>query len=398
LSAPSSAPRVLVLTHSLSPVDGVGVYGANILRYLAPLCGGIEVLLGRKHRGLAPELPREGLTVLPVLPSDHFPFLSLPKLAWLLLTSLPMLVRAARRADVVHSFSDYPLGWVATLVGWLAGRPVLVSCHGTYAVTPTRMPVHRRLIHWMYARADRVLLGAHYAMGKLNEVASPRAAEVVPYGCVPSDYDARAARGERPGVPTPYLLTVGEVKQRKGHHTSLPAFLEAWRQRPDMHYAIVGRFVDDDPYYLALQAQVQAAGAQQHVHFLGNVSQERKVALMRGCQAFMLTPNTSDEGGFEAFGLVYLEAGAAGRPILGVRQSGAEDAVLEGRNGSLCDAGDVAGLAQAVGRLFSEPGLADEQGAAGRAIAEERTWEAAARRVFALYQELRAPPGVLGER
>lgn len=382
---------MLVLTHSLSPVDGVGVYGVNTLRYLAPLCGGIEVLLGRKHRGFAPELPREGVTVLPILPTDHFPFLNLPKLGWLLLTSLPMMVRAARRADVVHSFSDYPLGWVATLVGRLARRPVVVSCHGTYAVAPCAMPVHRRFIHWMYDRADRVVLGARFALGKVREVASPRSAEVVSYGCVPSDYDELAAGLEQPGVLTPYLLTVGEVKQRKGHHTSLPAFLAAWARHPDMHYAIVGRFVEEDPYYLDLRRQIDEAGAQDHVHFLGNVSQEKKVALMRGCQAFCLTPTTSDEGGFEAFGLVYLEAGAAGRPILGVRRSGAQDAVVDDRNGSLADADDVAGLADAIEQLFVDPELAERQGAEGRAIAEERTWEAAARRVRQIYDEVCQP-------
>ena len=54
---------------------------------------------------------------------------------------------------------------------------------------------------------------------------------------------------------------------------------------------------------------------------------------MRGCQAFLLTPVMSDAGGFEAFGLVYLEAGAAGRPVVGVYDSGAQDAKKGGPTG-----------------------------------------------------------------
>ena len=76
-----SAPRVLVLTHSLSEVDGVGRYGVGLLRELAPLCAGVEVYIGRRHRGLARDLPREGVRVHETLPTDHYPFLSLPKLA-----------------------------------------------------------------------------------------------------------------------------------------------------------------------------------------------------------------------------------------------------------------------------------------------------------------------------
>lgn len=391
--SPGRPPRVLVLTHSLSEVDGVGRYAVGTLRELAPLCGGIEVWIGRRHRGLSHDLPRQGVEVHEQLPTDHFPFLNLPKLGWLLLTSLPALVRAARRADVVHSFSDYPLGFVAVLAARLAGRPALVSGHGTYSVTPLDMPVHRRLIGWMFRRTDRFLMGSRFALGTVQARAQPRGAEVVWYGVTPADYDAAAARGAQPGVPGPYVLCVGEVKQRKGHVTSLPAFLRAWREEPSLHYAIVGRFAEQDPYYQGLLALVREAGATEHVHFLGNVDEPRKVALMRGCTAFMLTPTVSDEGGFEAFGLVFLEAGAAGRPVLGVRGSGAEDAISDGENGFLHDAGDVQGLAAGLLRLVREPELAARMGAAGRARAERQTWAAAAARVRALYGELLAERG-----
>lgn len=383
-------PKVMVLTHSLSPVDGVGVYGTNTLRFLAPLCDGISVYIGRKHRGLGAELPRTGVTVYEILPTDHFPFLSWPKLAWLLVSSLPMLVRAARRADVVHSFSDYPMGFVATLVGMLARRPVVVSGHGTYSVAPCSMPFHRRLIGWMYARADRFVMGANFALTQVYRVATPAAPEVVPYGCVPDDYGPLAARGTLPDVPEPYVLCVGEVKQRKGYTTSLPAFLAAWKQRPEMHFVIVGRYVEEDPYYLQLCQWIQEAGAEQAVHFIGNVTEERKVALMRGARVFMLTPMTSAEGGFEAFGLVFLEAGAAGTTVVGVTDSGAEDAISDGMNGFLRDRADVEGLAESLVRLFADERLAEEMGAAGRRRAEGQTWANAATRVAQIYGEVLA--------
>jgi phosphatidyl-myo-inositol dimannoside synthase len=387
------APRVLVLTHSLSEVDGVGRYGVGTLRCLAPQCGGIEVYIGRGHRGLSADLPTRGVTVHAVLPTDHFPFLPLPRLLWVLLLSLPTLVRAAARADVVHSYSDYPLGFVAVLVARMTRRPVVVSGHGTYSVTPCAMPVHRRLIGWMFRRTDRFLTGSRYALTQVRRVAQPRGAEVVPYGCAPEDYGPEAAQGERAGVPGPYVLCVGEVKQRKGYATSVPAFLAAWRQEPSLHYAVVGRVAPDDAYVRELQAAIDAAGARGHVHFLGNVSEARKVALMRECLAFMLTPMTSDEGGFEAFGLVFLEAGAAGRPVLGVAESGAEDAITDGENGFLRRREDVDGLAGCLLRLARDPELAARMGRAGRARAEGQTWAAAAARVRAIYGELLAPGG-----
>jgi phosphatidylinositol alpha-1,6-mannosyltransferase len=388
----ATPPRVLVLTHSLSEVDGVGRYGVGTLRELAPLCGGIELWIGRKHRGLSRDLPRSGVELHESLPIGQFPFQTVPKLGWLLLTSLPALWRAARRADVVHSFADYPLGFVAVLAARLAGRPVVVSGHGTYSVTPLDMPVHRRLIGWMFRRTDRFLMGSRFALATVQRRVQPAGAEVVWYGVTPSDYDAAAAAGAEPGVPGPYILCVGEVKQRKGHHTSLPAFLRAWKQERQLHYAIVGRYAETDPYYLELRRLVSAAGAEANVHFLGNVDEPRKVALMRGCRAFMLAPTVSDEGGFEAYGLVFLEAGAAGRPVVGTAGSGAEDAITDGENGFLRKAGDVEGLAGALVTLVRDPALADRMGAAGRARAQRQTWAAAAARVRAIYGELLAEP------
>lgn len=384
-----SAPRVLALTHSLSGVDGVGRVGVSTLRYLVPRCRSIEVFLGRGHRGFAEDLPRaEHLTIHATLPTNHFPFMPLPKLLWVVVTSLPSLWRAARRADVVQSLSDYPMGFLAVLVARLARKPVVVWGHGTYSVTPLSMPVHGRLIRWMYRHADRFVMGADFALRTLRRSLEPPRAEVVRYGVVPGDHDAWRAVGVEPGVPAPYVLCVAEVKQRKGYTTSVPAFLEAWRRRPDLHFAIVGRVADDDPYHAALVAQIEAAGAAGHVHFLGNVDEARKVALMRGCLAFLMTPMTSTEGSFEAFGLVFLEAGAAGRPVVGVLDSGAEDAITDGENGFIRDRDDVEGLADALVRLHDDRELADAMGRAGRARAEGQTWEHAAERLVGIYAEL----------
>ena len=85
---------------------------------------------------------------------------------------------------------------------------------------------------------------------------------------------------------------------------------------------------------------------------------------------------------------MFLEAGAAGRPVVGVADSGAEDAITDGENGFLRAQGDVDGLAGALVSLVREPALADRLGAAGRARSERQTWAHAARRVRAIYGEL----------
>ena len=91
-------------------------------------------------------------------------------------------------------------------------------------------------------------------------------------------------------------------------------------------------------------ASIRAAGCEGRVVFLGNITEEEKVDLLQGATAFLHTPVVAADGGFEGFGIVYLEAAASGVPSIATLGSGAEDAVIDGRTGFLvrADPGSVA--------------------------------------------------------
>jgi phosphatidyl-myo-inositol dimannoside synthase len=92
---------------------------------------------------------------------------------------------------------------------------------------------------------------------------------------------------------------------------------------------------------------------------------------------------------FEGFGLVFLEAAAAGKPSIGGRNGGVPEAVLEGETGLLVSGHDVEELAAAIGRLISSPELRQQMGQAGRARAvRDFTWERAAAQVSSIHQEV----------
>ena len=325
--------RLLALSHSLSEIDGVGRYAVAVLRECRRFCDEITVLLGRKHRGVARELPR-GVRVRAVLPPDYWMYLSGPKFFAYLAWCLPRVYLAARRADLVHCLCDYPFSVPAWLAARAAGRPVVVSGHGTYSVAPFRYPLHRRLIARSYGGADAVLFGSAFAKERFEAYLHLPQVRVVDYGV-----DAAVFAGPPPplpeGIPRPYVLCVGEVKERKGYEISVPAFIHAARRRPDLSFVVVGRYDREDPYFRRIEGLLEAAGMKDRVRFLGNVSEEVKHALFAHCALFLLAPKESREGGFEALGLVYLEAGACGVPVVGTLESGAVCAIRQGENGFL---------------------------------------------------------------
>ncbi len=108
------------------------------------------------------------------------------------------------------------------------------------------------------------------------------------------------------------------------------------------------------------------------VRFLGRISEEEKVDLMR--RAWALTFTSPKEG----WGITNLEAAACGTPVIASNSPGIRESVRDGQTGYLVPHGDVAALAAAMTRLVTTPSLVQALGVAGRRFAEQFTWERSA--------------------
>jgi phosphatidylinositol alpha-1,6-mannosyltransferase len=76
-------------------------------------------------------------------------------------------------------------------------------------------------------------------------------------------------------------------------------------------------------------------------------------------------PNTGDDGDVEGFGMVFLEANAAGKPVIGGRSGGTSEAILDGQTGFLVDPSEDQELRDALQTLLNDDKLRQTMGAAG---------------------------------
>ena len=195
------------------------------------------------------------------------------------------------------------------------------------------------------------------------------------------------------------LLTLARLSPRKGHLTVLEAVHRLQGRIPGLRYVIAG----DGPQRDRLEARAGELGIREQVRFTGDVTETEKAALLHDCDLLVL-PNQDlplPGGGIdtEGFGIVFLEAAACGKPVIGGRAGGVPEAVLDGRTGLLVDPESPGDLAEAIYRLWSDRDFAAALGRAARARAErEFTWQ----RIAARYErELRSvvsgvhgkPPG-----
>jgi glycosyltransferase involved in cell wall biosynthesis len=290
---------------------------------------------------------------------------------------------------LVHSLEAYPSGLIGS---WLAQKlrcPHVITTHGTYGLIWYEYKADRSLYERVLKKTALVcpvsqgtaeLLHTYFG-GALKKT---RVHPVLNGNDFYKTIKAETALYRQPSTP-PILLTVGDVKPRKGQHLSLAAFARIKERYPETRYHIVGLYKQND-YYRQLQ-QFIASKDLQDVTFLGAISDEALSREYQGASVFVLTPQ--QEGlHFEGFGLVYLEAGAYGLPVVGTHTGGVPDAVQEGVTGFLAKPGDVNGIAAAILRLLNDPELALQVGRANRRRAEQLTWERSAQEQMQAYQEI----------
>jgi phosphatidylinositol alpha-1,6-mannosyltransferase len=383
--------RVLFLTDSLSDLDGVGRYAVRLIAAMEKLRPDleVEVLLARKHRPTSAAVPKHW-KVSVALPPDYFFHMS-PLRFWpSLWLATSRIARTARRADLVHAIKDYPHNYAGLLGARRARKPCIATAHGTYSVQPLLSERHKARARWAYQRFASMISVSHYTRRRLLELVPPSELDpshvrVIPNAVEAAHYVKPRAIGERPWHATPFTLAIGELKERKGHHLSLAAWCGAAREHSDVHHYIVGK-QSGDAYQASLVEIARTAGVAERVHFLGNVSEDEKVDLLQRARVFVHTPVTASDGGFEGFGIVYLEASACGTPAIGTKDCGAEDAIDDGVTGFLVEQ-TVPAVERALKTLLGDDALRAELGAAGRERARASSWEANARAVLALYDE-----------
>jgi phosphatidylinositol alpha-1,6-mannosyltransferase len=287
--------------------------------------------------------------------------------------------------DVVHAVVEYPYALVAHAVARRGGIPSIVSAQGTYGV----VPLQRLPDRWVYRAALRsaatVTVPSVYTRDAMvRAMGRPVRVELLPNAVNLDRFSATAPDDVRIrfGIPAagPLVLSVGHLKRRKGFDVLVQALGIVRAEGADAHLVVVG------PGNVSLLRQQAAAlGLGDCVHVVGEVTESDLASLYHACDLFALLPRV-DNGHFEGFGLVFLEANACGKPVIGTRSGGVPDAIVDGETGYLVDEGDAEGAAAAMGRVFADKALAARLGAGARRWANEHSWPAYADRLVSLYR------------
>ena len=362
--------RIAMLSPAPVKTYGWGRYTCDLVKALAD-CGVEIVLITSADAPPQADLPVAAYhRILPSLTPP--PRLSSPRL----LASIPAVRRLSARCDVIHAIAE-PYALACFL-----SRQVFVTAHGTYVARTAARTVFGRLYRRVYRQATIICVSGYTQRAVL--AALPGSHTVV----IPNGVDVARYQHPPAGLPEkrgPTILAVGQVKARKGFHVLAQAMRLVRAAVPGAQAVFIGD-ISDVAYCKLIQTRLEADGLTDAVRWLGRVPDETLLGWYHTADVFAL-PALEAGGKFEGFGLVYLEASAAGLPVVGTRDCGAEEAIRDGETGFLVPQNDPAATADILIRLLNDPDLRARLGAAGAAFARENGWDRVARRVLDLYAE-----------
>jgi glycogen(starch) synthase len=382
---------VLLLSWEYPPVL-VGGLGRHVHALAGALArAGHDVTVVSRHApGASYDEQRDGVRVVrvcrdpPLVPFEQW-------LAWAMSFEHPLLRAALKvcedwQPDVVHAH-DWLVAHAAAGVKDVLDVPLVATVHATEAGRhqgwlPTEV---NRAIHtvewWLTYEARRVIACSAYMRWEVTRLFDlpPDKVDVVPNGIDPARWraDRASIAAVKDGYGDPLLCFIGRLEYEKGVQTLLRAIPRLRRRHPGVRLVIAGTGTHEDE----LRTLARSLRLGSSVVFAGQLDGE-ELATLGAAADVALVPSI-----YYPFGMVALEAAAAGTPLVVADTGGLRELVEPGVTGLRFATEDVAGLADAVGTLLRDEVSARRLAQRARAVVErDYAWPRVAARTTATYE------------
>lgn len=289
-------------------------------------------------------------------------------------------IGAGWQPDVVHAH-DWLVAHPAIALAEHYDVPLVSTVHATEAGRHSGWVSGRinRQVHsveWWLANESDALITCSASMH--DEVTRLYGPELAPITVIRNGIDVSTWRYRKrePRSGPPRLLFVGRLEYEKGIQDAIAALPRIRRSHPGTTLTIAG----EGTQYGWLCEQARTHRVARSVSFVGSLGHAELLGWLHGADAIVLPSR------YEPFGIIALEAAAAGTPLVTSTAGGLGEAVVDGVTGVSFLPGDVAGLTSAVREVLDDPAAAQKRAKAARErLTEDFDWHVVARETTQVY-------------
>ena len=272
--------------------------------------------------------------------------------------------------DIIHA---HTLGLDSRIGAWLKTKfscPLVVTTHGSDTVRPLKSG-EGHILKADCQPCDALTAVSGPLKEKLASCGTATPIEVIHNGFIPRE--VTGAERDEFGI-----IQVGHLIESKHFDTTIRSLARLKDRYPKLHLTVVGQ----GHLRESLQALAAELGVADRVEFTGAIPNEE--VFRRMCQNRFFVMVSKPEG----FGIVYLEAMAAGCLTVGTEGQGIADILKSGENGFLAEAENDAQVADILAEMLENPEKCEKIAKNGQALARSMTWAEASRKYIQLFNTL----------
>lgn len=281
--------------------------------------------------------------------------------------------------DLIHAHAALPNGYAGMFFKKKYNVPLFVTIHG--ADFQSKINLNDKVkesVRQALEGSNQIIL-VSTKLYRIQQREFPSISEecthVIANGIDKSFLEQKAHQEDKKEI---VILSVSHLIEQKGVQFNLKAVAQLVDKYPNLKYQIVG----DGSFRPEVERLINSLGITEHVELIGKVPRPFIKSYMDGCDIFSL-PSWN-----EAFGIVYTEAMACGKPVIGCAGEGIEDFVTDRENGFLVKARNVEALIEILDQLIQDEGLRMETGKRARQVIDRQyTWEKNVKQLTDLYEK-----------
>ncbi|WHY77377.1 glycosyltransferase [Neobacillus sp. WH10] len=249
------------------------------------------------------------------------------------------IVEDGEQVDIIHAHSYMPAGYCACKIGEMNNIPVVITEHSSKIINKDLSPIEVNYLKKCLEMAECfICVGDGLKQSVIELTGTNKKIEVVP-NMVSSLFQYKEKNRHLDDF---IFCSVGNLIGRKRFGLTINAFTKSFKGNGNIKLQIIG----GGSLYNELKEQIDNLGMNEQIFLLGEMDREKVKHQLQACDTFVLASAN------ETFGVVYIEALACGKPVIGTRNGGAEWIINED-NGVLVDVDNEVQLADAMLKMVN---------------------------------------------